>query len=111
MYREQTLTIASGTTTSTLLDKGDAKFLAFYFGADAWDGATVTFLVGQDPGGTLLAPVDESGAALDALTVTVSKWVTLPAEMQARLASLRCLQIVSASAETPGRTITVALSE
>lgn len=111
MYRLETLTIAATETTSSVLDKGNAKFLAFYFGASAWDGATVTFLVGQDPGGTLVAPVDGSGAALDALTVTTGKWVTLTAEMQARLAAFRCLQVVSASAEDPARTIQVALAE
>lgn len=99
-----TVTVPTGTTTSTTIDLAGYAFVAFLL--PSMTGATAT-IHGSINDSSYAEIVDDAGTALS-ITLTDSKWVTLSSALAAKLAPFRYIRLVSAGAEADTRTITIA---
>lgn len=99
-------TIADGQTTSGVIDLGGVDVCGFFFPA-SMTGATMKIQACATPDGTyVLVQKDEIGGGDYTITVTSSKFV--PITNLAIVAGLRFVKLVSGSAESGAKAITLA---
>lgn len=103
LHGSQEVVIASGTTTSGVIDSTGHKVMAIMF--PTMTGATVTFTACDTPDGTFLPVYDDAGSQYS-VTATDNACVAIDAAALA-LAPVRYFKIVSASSEGADRTLKI----
>lgn len=113
MFFDQTVTIASGGTTTAVVDCGlisnnaETQLVGISFPA-AMTGTAMTFTAGSTAAGTFTALREVGGAAAYSITITASARVPLDPRVFACCPFIRC---VSGSSEGADRTLTLHFRE
>jgi len=97
-----TATFASGDTVSAEIDLGGTMPVGIQMPA-AFTGTTMKFFVATAGGGTFQSAADGAGADISK-TVAASRYIALDPTL---LRGFRYIKLISGTAETAGRTVTV----